>query len=214
MAKNLIIGVATGPEYLQTALPFAISARLYHPDDRIVLYCDADINPELQRDMTRLGVELYTATSNDAHDAQFHIQNRRYREYLGYLINHPCDRIFLSDTRDLFFQSNIFNGFVAHDNLAVFFEESTQYTIGTQEFNRNWVQYAYGDAGLQEIADYHVICSGTTLGTYGAIMSYLSYMVAFMEQKQPFFLAWQDFFCKIGFELGGPSSDAQSLASK
>ena len=182
MAQNLIMGIATGTAYLLAALPFVTSARFFHPHDRIVLLCDFNLPLQIYEDMQRLGVELYPVAT-ETHDVDFHMQSRRYREYFTFLVGQTFDRIFLADTRDLLFQNNIFAGFSHQNDLAIFFEESKQHTIATQEWNRQWIQQSYGDQVLQEMGDYPVICSGTTLGTQNAILTYLAYMIAFIEKS-------------------------------
>lgn len=189
MTNNLILGYATrvhyGSPFLVEAFPFVISARLHHPNDRIVLLCDPEVPDAIRMVMNHLGVELYPITT-ESHDEGFHMARRRYREYFSFLFGQECGMVFLSDTRDLFFQGNIFGGFLPQNDFMAFFEEKAQHTLGTEPVNRNWIQTLHGDKALEELADQTVICSGTTLGTRRAMLTYLAYMVAVIESHRRF----------------------------
>ncbi len=180
MAKDLILGTATGAQFLAAALPFAASARRQHPDADIVLLSDPEVPADLGRAMDRLGVRLWPVRCQ-AYDVDFHIQNRRFREYFRYLLEHSYRRVFLSDTRDAYFQGNVFSAFASDGDWIAFFQETPGYKIGSEKFNRTWIHHIFGEETLRRMADETVVCSGTTLGTGPAILEYLALMTTLEE---------------------------------
>lgn len=178
--KDLILGTATGAAFLRGALPFAVSARRQHPTADIVLLTDPQVPADLGREMARLGVRLWPVQTH-AVDADFHIQNRRFREYFRFLLEADYRLVFLSDTRDVYFQDNLFSAFTSAGEWIAFFEETARFTIGSEKFNRNWILSIFGENALRALEREIVICSGTTLGTRRAILEYLALMATLEE---------------------------------
>ena len=184
MGKNLILGTAFGTPYLYAALPFALSARIHHPSDRIVLLTDSETPVDAVTLLKKMRIELRAAFTGPR-DTNFHIQRRRYREYFRLLMSLDCEMIFMADTRDLIFQSNVFAGFSNGDPFLALFEED--HILGEEVYNREWITAFHGKEAFQELAPYHVICSGTTLGTHKAVLAYLAYMVAIIENNSKYY---------------------------
>lgn len=87
-------------------------------------------------------------------------------------------RILLIDSRDVYFQSNPFT--YEKDETDVtstlhVYEEIE--TIGSQRNNRLWIFDAYGADSLAQVANFTILCSGSTLGGAAAIELYSRAMV-------------------------------------
>jgi len=85
------------------------------------------------------------------------------------------DNVMLTDTRDVFFGRDPF-AFEIGDSLHCFLEES-EYTPGTKPIDRRWLTETYGEEVAAALGDRPVPCAGVTIGSYGAVLAYLSAMV-------------------------------------
>lgn len=106
----------------------------------------------------------------------YHPQTFRYLLYLEHLsLNKEKwgeGIILLIDFRDVLFQKNIFDYPFTWENPLYFFREDR--FIGQCPHNLNWITQAFGEAEAKDLKDRHIVCSGTTLGTYAGIVGYLS----------------------------------------
>lgn len=104
-------------------------------------------------------------------------QSLRYTHYLDYIRQSAprADYIMLSDVRDVIFQRDPFDHPFSND-LEVFLE-SPSITIGSEPFNRSWIEHLYGEKVLQELIPNTVCCSGTTMGTKQGMERYLQLMI-------------------------------------
>jgi hypothetical protein len=117
--------------------------------------------------------------------APFHnISTLRYLLYHRFLRSRPGEyrAIFLTDLRDVCFQSNPFaRGGL--DQLR-FFEEEPPHTVGSCPNNSRWIREFFGEDALQELAAQPIICSGTTLGDYASILDYLGKFILTFRQAR------------------------------
>lgn len=97
-----------------------------------------------------------------------------YRRYLSALDPEP-DVVMLTDLRDVIFQRDPFDDPVS--GLEVYLEDESV-RIGHEIFNTRWIRDLYGNAGLEELKDRRVSCSGTVIGTRDAVVRYLSEMIS------------------------------------
>ena len=106
----------------------------------------------------------------------------RHLRYYRYLASagERYDNVMLSDTRDVFFTHDPFD-FEIGDALHCFLEES-EYTLGTEPINRRWLTETYGEEVAVALGDRPVSCAGVTIGSYGAVLAYLSAMVDELSQ--------------------------------
>ncbi|CAF0818803.1 unnamed protein product [Adineta steineri] len=56
------------------------------------------------------------------------------------------------------------------------FMEDIRMTIGTCPINKDWIKKCYGETEVRKLFNNPISCSGTILGTWFAILSYLSIM--------------------------------------
>jgi len=109
----------------------------------------------------------------------YHPQNARYFAYRDFLRAYGAqyDRVLLSDVRDVFFQSDPFA--VRHPRPVCFSLEDTK--IMWETVNQGWVRDIYGEEVLASVAENHVACSGTVLGTVEGIRTYLDTLCTELE---------------------------------
>lgn len=115
--------------------------------------------------------------SKFADDLEFRLQglqSLRYAQYESYVRDRPeFTQIMISDLRDVIFQRDPFAAPV--DDLEVFLEEP-EVNFAVEGFNRRWVQDLYGDAGVVQLGDRVVSCSGVTFGDRDGMLRYLAEM--------------------------------------
>ena len=134
-----------------------------------------DVRP-FYRTFSQLRYEHYASWLFSLHDVEH--QNQNYKKYYG--------RIMLTDLRDVYFQKNPFNELPSHtemkNTLMVFEEYPTK--IIDQRWNREWIRTARGRNALKEIGENNnVSCSGTTIGGYNAIVTYLIHMIRSFDES-------------------------------
>ena len=111
----------------------------------------------------------------------------RYAYYLAYLDKHAvtCDRVLLSDVRDVLFQRHPFSALGQVDKLQVFVEDRRM-TLGQCTYNAEWLASGYGTDVVKELRDCHIVCSGVTLGDRKAVIAYLRAMIAELSRLRSF----------------------------
>jgi hypothetical protein len=98
----------------------------------------------------------------------------RFLHYYRLVGATPCQRVLLSDVRDVLFQTDPFAK-LPHHGLAISLEVP-DYTIGSEQWNRSRTLLIYGEPVLQKVADCQVSCSGVTAGDAGSMRRYLELM--------------------------------------
>jgi hypothetical protein len=103
---------------------------------------------------------------------------RRHLLYLEFLRQHrqKYHRVFITDCRDVFFQSNPFSWYPSPG--VHFFLEEPSKKIGQCSINQKWIKSQFGAQVLQELVDETPSCAGTTLGDVESIVQYLSTMIS------------------------------------
>jgi len=181
--KEFILGVATG-EFLDGAHLFMQTGRLYHPDAQIVIFCDTAVSQKNIDLAMGLDIVLQPINKN-AISRSYHIQNSRFIEYLKFVLSTSKDSMFfLSDTRDVFFQKNIFSQYSKNEfseyDLHVF-EESNKTFLVECKYNSRWLRNMFGTPTLDAHSEQTIICSGTTLGNWKGMVEYLSLMISLYQ---------------------------------
>ena len=86
------------------------------------------------------------------------------------------DNVFICDSHDTVFQHDVFAHMNNYTSGLYAFMEDVRMTIGTCRINSEWIKVCYSKAELKKLSNKSISCSGTVLGTWSAIMSYLSTM--------------------------------------
>ena len=165
--RNLILGFCTGYRFKDIE-SFIASALKIGDDVQLCLFTHG-----LDKRFLRLA-DTYGIRVEDASpylNIGFHPQNVRYFAYQRFLQENRdlYDRVLLTDVRDVFFQSDPFA--VGQPKPVCFSLEDTK--IMWEPVNQGWLRDVYGEEILASVAEQHVACSGTTLGTIAGIEGYL-----------------------------------------
>jgi len=111
------------------------------------------------------------------------VATARYELYWMWSLQYNKESwLMLIDARDVWFQLHPFKeledrGKVSGE-LHLFGENADAVRIGTSNYNRRWLNTAYGEKNVKPFYDKPVICSGSTIGNQDAIETYLRAMVA------------------------------------
>lgn len=115
----------------------------------------------------------------------FHnLSSLRYLLYYRFLLSRPDTyrHIFLTDLRDVIFQGNPLSH--GEKGRLRFYVEEPPNTIGSCPNNSRWIREYFGEETLQSLATRPIICSGTTLGDYEAILTYLEKFILTLHQSR------------------------------
>lgn len=170
--NTLVLGTAIGysPDQLS---PFVVSLRKYY-QGRVALLVK-DVTEELETFFKKYNIEYYVLQLENRKFRPIEIFDIRHREYLNLMgtafVN--CDRIFLTDVRDVYFQADPFSH-IATTELEFFLEPML---IKNCEFNTSTILESYGEEVVNQLGDQHIICAGTTMGSRTGIITYLTEMV-------------------------------------
>jgi hypothetical protein len=105
------------------------------------------------------------------------VEVARYGWYYRYLVRHGHQyrNVMVSDVRDVLFLAQPFS-FDIGDSVW-FFLENEELRLRDQTNNRGWLIGAYGEPAFEAIGDRPISCSGLTIGSSEAMLSYLGLMV-------------------------------------
>jgi len=111
------------------------------------------------------------------------VATARYELYWMWSLQYNKESwLMLIDARDVWFQLHPFkeleNRGKVSGELHLFGENADAVRIGTSNYNRRWLNTAYGEKNVKPFYDKPVICSGSTIGNQDAIETYLRAMVA------------------------------------
>lgn len=169
---NLVLGTALDYNVSQIRI-FVESFKKYHPNEQLALVVSPH-NAIFIEYLVKNNVKLVHFETRVFIGT--HINNSRFFKYTDFLFDHKLDydKIFLTDTRDVVFQNNVFEN--TPEDFLYFFKEDDKATIGENPYNSKWITDVFGDEGLKELADKNIICCGTTLGTMDRILNYTNSM--------------------------------------
>jgi hypothetical protein len=172
--KNIILGAACGYDHIDLRL-FVETWKRYCPENEMWLVFDSNVSQTTINWMKERSVKCFFFTSSKFIPTQ--VNSSRYYKYLDILLENQSiiNRVFLTDTRDVIFQGNIFNE-ISESGLHVFLEDSG-WTCGKQSLNNLWIKTSYGNKILEELYDKNIICSGTTLGDIDNVITYIKTLI-------------------------------------
>ncbi|WP_394993606.1 hypothetical protein [Emticicia sp.] len=102
----------------------------------------------------------------------YYVATSRFMLYYSYLKQNEYDNVFLTDTRDVIFQEDIFKKIEANKVYA--FEENGEIILEKENWNKQWIIAGYGNDVFEEIKQNNIYCSGTILGDYESICHFLN----------------------------------------
>jgi hypothetical protein len=178
LGKNVVIGTALhyGPAQLKV---FLESFRRYNTKDDIALLVNRDNKLFEFFDKYNVTPVFFESWKY----AGTHINNSRFIRYLEFLLDKivDYDRVMLSDTRDVVFQDDPFKD-LPFDCMYFFAEDHHVKIVDDQEYSAPWIKMVFGDEVYEQLKDLHIICAGTTIGSTGNIIKYLTMMTDVLHQ--------------------------------
>jgi hypothetical protein len=172
--NNLIMGSAFGYS-IEKIKPFVLSLRQYYQGNVVFI---VDSVSEEQQDFyneyyiyTYIPDEQLTSATGNV---------RRFNHYQNCLEENFLDieNIFLTDVRDIVFQSDPFTNYPTYD--IEFFAEPE--LLGNCNHNGTWYQRLYDNDGLEKVKDQYILCAGTTIGKRDTIVEYIKKLVTEVDR--------------------------------
>ena len=162
MKKNLVMGVAKG--YGRDILePFVVSFVKSCPSAELILFVD-DISDFTRARLQRC--ERVKAFDIPAQYKEILIIHARWKMCADFLEQYGADyeQIFITDTRNVIFQGDVFEAFKGRSNYLGYSTEAD--VIGNDKtWNYVWLESCFGKAEADRLSDRKIICCGTVIGT-------------------------------------------------
>lgn len=168
--KNLVLGTSVNFNVHQLK-NFIMSFREVNQTDDCIFFIDP-VNKELYSEFFKqYNIITYSFNLDKFVDTPVH--NTRYIAYRHFLANNDqYQNIFLADTKDVVFQTNVFDNLP--DEFLFLFQEDSNFKFKDDVYaNSYWLYTAYGNDVLYSFLEENVICSGTILGSYKEIVNLL-----------------------------------------
>ena len=185
--NNLILSAAIN--YRWNDLKIFIKSLRKVSNNRVILIVDEDLDEKTKIKFKFYKIDFlkYKKIKLESHIQKNNIAQKRYEIYEQILksISQKPKKIFLTDSRDVVFQSNIFrHKFLKPINF--FLEEEK---ILNDPRNIRWLKRTVGINAYEKIKNKNISCSGTTLGNYEEILKYVILMkknLNYFKYKRPF----------------------------
>ncbi len=182
MKKNLVLGVAKGYGW-DILEPFVLSCKKNCPSAEIVFFVD-DISDFTREYLIGAGVLL----GNFPKELNNGIPNNtRWKIFLDFLemYGDAYEQIFITDTRDVIFQGDVFAAFKNYRNYLGLTTEADDIR-GSKSGNRinyDWIVGCLGEAEADKLADKKIICCGTVIGTSAEMKIFCRELWKILEHK-------------------------------
>lgn len=193
--KNLILGLASNYNY-PTLKPFLQSLKNTGFSGDVVWF----INSITEKDIKKIqdyGVitipyeqhHPYFQRNNILHtiinEKNYPPNSLRFIFYKAFLDKHKnlYEKILHADTRDVYFQDDIFSK-PWKDSLYCFLEDESA-SIASDKFNSHWIRQGFGEKVLLEIGHNKISCCGVTYGSNEKFTSYVDKMCNLITSIDP-----------------------------
>ena len=181
MKKNLVMGVAKGYGWYVLE-PFVNSFFKNCSSAELVLFVD-DISDFTRDKMIRAGVTL----KNFPYKIEGIPNNTRWKIFCDFLEVHgdEYEQIFITDTRDVIFQADIFKGFKGFSNWlgCVTEADDIRGSKSGNLINYNWLVSCFGKNEADKIANKKIICCGTVIGSAAEMKIFCRELWKILEHK-------------------------------
>ena len=179
--KNLVMGAATGYGW-DVLEPFVLSCRKFCPDAEFVLFVD-NLSDFTRNQLIQLGVTAEAVSSEPSGIPN----NTRWKFFGDYLSEHGENfaQVFITDTRDVIFQGDVFarfNGLTNWLGLTTEADDIGGHRTG-DKINYNWLTDCFGKAVADALADKKIICSGTVIGSSREMKIFCRELWKILEHK-------------------------------
>ncbi len=159
---NLIIGAATG--YKKNDLYYFVESVRKVYKDKVIFIVNDTMDEETNHYFNKNQIEIFLTKSTSRT-----IFKDRYEIYKKIIENHELvDKVMLSDTRDVIFQSDPFKN-QNFSKLNFFLEDKKIFECDT---NSKWIKRAYGKKIYDSIKNENISCSGVSIGDRLEMLNY------------------------------------------
>ena len=164
MKKNLVLGAAAGYDW-DTLESFVFSWRKNCPSAELILFVD-DISDFTREQLIRSGVSLKNFSKEMREGIANNTRWKIFSEFLA-ARGDDYEQIFITDTRDVIFQSDLFENFKGLMNYLVYATEADDVrgSKSGDSTNYGWLANFFGKEEADTFLNEKIICSGTVLGT-------------------------------------------------
>ena len=178
---NLIMGAAKGYGW-DTLEPFVTSCKRNCPDAELVLFVD-DMSDFTRDKLIQAGVTL----EHFPDELRGIPNNTRWKIFGDWLELHGDDfaQVFITDTRDVIFQGDVFKPSAELKNwlgLATEADDIRGSRTGNR-INYNWIYVCFGAAEADKLVDKKIICSGTVIGSSDAMKIFCRELWKILQHK-------------------------------
>lgn len=186
--KNLILSTGCGYPKIIFERFFKSIRQVNCDADIVVIISESDATRELAILFKEYGAKckIYIDERKKNQVGQPAIVGDRYNIFYDFLVSnvqYSFSKILHIDLRDVFFQKDPFSVCPSmHYELFLAVENST---IGRDYYNKNWLRDGFGEKILKQLSDKRVLCSGTTMGTYRAMLEYFRLMTNLIFEVDP-----------------------------
>ena len=171
MKKNLIMGVAKSYDW-DTLEPFVLSWKKNCPSADLILFVD-DLSDFTRDKLVRWGCVLKEFPAEMKAGIPNNVRWKIFDDFLE-IQGNEYEQIFLTDTRDVIFQNDLFEQFNGYKNWLGCATEGVYFR--DCEVNYGWFIDCFGKEEIEKFLDKIVICDGTVIGTTAEIKIFASKM--------------------------------------
>lgn len=178
--KNVLIGTALNYD-VSKIKNFVLSFRKYNQEDDIILIYHPEHNHLIQDFCDQHNIML--ANFDEYKNAPIHVVASRFLKMLELVQRTNYDRYFISDVRDVMFQSNPFEN-LPEGEFIYNFTEDPGISIDREEHHIKMINRVFGPDTLNFLKDRKIICSGTIIGSKNKMLWWLDMFCQYLSQIQ------------------------------
>jgi hypothetical protein len=157
------------------------SLRKHNKECKVIIVCERQyIFDDLLRFSQEFNFEIYSDFK-----WEYPMLFYRFEIYKAYLTGKTFNKVLLSDISDVIFQENPFN-FTFSNEMYFACEQGIlgNNNDSSSNLNMKWInECSHIKQNNAIYKDKYIICAGTILGTYNAIMDYLQFYIAMQRNK-------------------------------
>ena len=202
MKKNLVMGTASGFDW-DTLEPFVTSFVMNVKSAELVLFLK-DISDFTLDRLKRCGKDVLKIEPFEHNEIKT-MGIDRFKNFKRYIDSHGEDyeQIFITDTRDVIFQGDIFESFKGYKNFLGYSTEADDIRGSKtgSKMNYEWIKDVFGKEEADKLLDKKIICAGgAVIGTPREVKIFLEMLLSknFPSEKFAFdqaafnYLVWNN----------------------